>query len=160
MFHIFSSPFLRTIQTAYEVAKVLDLPIKLEAGLCEWLNPYWMDETPETHPQQWLAQQYPLIDGNYQSYVEPQYPETETKLYKRTATTVNKLVTKFSEDILIVGHGGSVLGTTRGLVTENLTFKVSLCSLTKVVYCNNNWQLELTADTSYLSQTEQKVRFN
>ena len=34
--HIFASPFLRTIQTASEVAKILDLPIKLEAGIGEW----------------------------------------------------------------------------------------------------------------------------
>ena len=158
--HIFASPFLRTIQTATEVARVLDLPIKLEAGICEWLNPYWMDETPETQDREWLARQYPLIDWNYQSCIEPQYPETETQLYQRTAKTIDRLVAKFSEDILIVGHGGSVLGTTRGLVTGNPTFKVSLCSLTKLIKYDDNWKIELTADTSHLSSTEQQIRFN
>jgi broad specificity phosphatase PhoE len=158
--HIFASPFVRTIQTAHEVARVLNLPIKLEAGICEWLNPHWMDETPETHPQEWLAQQYPTIDWDYQSLVNPQYPETETQLYQRNAETIKALVEKFSEDILIVGHGASVLGTAKGLVSEKLSFKVSLCSLTKVVERNNIWEIELTTDTSHLSQTEQQVRLN
>ena len=42
--HIFASPFLRTIQTANAIAEVLDLSIKLEIGLSEWLNPEWMTE--------------------------------------------------------------------------------------------------------------------
>jgi broad specificity phosphatase PhoE len=158
--HIFASPFLRTIQTANEVAGVLNLPIKLEAGLCEWLNPNWMDEAPEIHSQEWLAPRYPLIDWSYQSLVKPQYPETEAQLYRRTAKTVQILVQKFAEDILIIGHGGSVLGTTRGLIRGNPTFKVPLCSLTKIVNLDYIWNLELTADTSHLSQTEKQIRLN
>lgn len=157
--HIFASPFLRTIQTANEVAQVLNLPIKLEAGLCEWLNPHWMDEIPETHPLSWLVARYPLIDESYQSYIKPQYPETETQLYQRTAATIKQLVTEFTDDILIVGHGGSVLGTARGLV-DDAFFKVPLCSLTKVVKYDHNWQIELTADISHLSKTEQTIRLN
>jgi broad specificity phosphatase PhoE len=158
--HIFASPFLRTIQTANEVAQVLNLPIKLEAGLSEWFNQNWMDEAPETHPQEWLAERYSLIDWNYQSFVQPQYPETETQLYTRTAKIIQTLVKEFSENILIIGHGGSVLGTSKGLVRENLVFKVPLCSLTKIVNQSQVWEMELTADTSHLSQTEKQVRLN
>ena len=158
--HIFASPFLRTIQTAFEVAKVLNMPIKIEAGLSEWLNSDWMDETPETESQEWLNEQYPLIDRNYQSFCQPQYPETRAQLNQRTAKTVNHLVQEFSQDILIVGHGGSVFGVTKGLVPEVETFKVSLCSLTKVVRQKDNWQAELIADTSHLSQTEKTYRLN
>jgi len=45
--HIFASPFLRTVQTANQVAEALDLPIKLESGLSEWLNSAWMTDVPE-----------------------------------------------------------------------------------------------------------------
>lgn len=158
--HIFASQFLRTIQTAYEVAQVLNLPIKLEAGLSEWLNPNWMDEAPITHPQEWLKERYPLLDLSYQTYIKPQYPETENQLYQRTAQVIQILVKNFSEDILIVGHGGSVLGIAKGLVEQNLTFKVPLCSLTKIVNLDNNWEIELIADISHLSQTEKQIRLN
>ena len=158
--HIFASPFLRTIQTANEVGNILNLPIKLEAGLGEWHNPDWMTATPETHPQELLESQYPRIDWSYQSLVTPQYPESEAEVNRRTAATVKKIVAEFSEEILLVGHGASVWGGTRGLVPDCPTFKVSLCCLVKIVRNSDNWQLKLAGDTSHLSNTESKVRFN
>ena len=158
--HIFVSPFLRTIQTASEVAKVLNLPLKLEWGFCEWLNPQWMDEMPETHPQEWLQERYPTIDWSYQSYLQPSYPETEEKLAQRTAKTIQHIVKEYSEDILIIGHGGSVWGTTQGLVPSIERLKVTLCSLTKVVKAEDKWQPELIADISHLSNPQTQFRLN
>ncbi|MEM7595283.1 MAG: histidine phosphatase family protein [Cyanobacteria bacterium P01_A01_bin.83] len=158
---IFSSPFLRTIQTANEVAQVLQLPIKLEAGLSEWHNQAWMSESPEIHPQDFLAREYPLIDWEYQSCQHPQYPESAAEVDQRVAATVQHLTAKFTTNILIVGHGASVFGATKGLVPDAPEFRVPLCSLTKVVRTPDcSWELELCADTSYLSQTESKVRLN
>ncbi|HAC62006.1 MAG TPA: histidine phosphatase family protein [Cyanothece sp. UBA12306] len=156
--HIFASPFLRTIQTANEVAKVLDLSIKLEGGLAEWHNPQWMSEHPQTHPSHYLEQEYPRIDWNYSSRIVPQYPETETKMIERTGAIAQQLIAEFSEDILLVGHGASVLGATWGLVTGNPPVNTALCCLVKVVSEGNNWQLELNGDVSHLSQTESKIR--
>jgi len=158
--HIISSPFLRTIQTANEVAQILDLPIKLEAGLSEWFNPDWMDYHPEIHPQEFLAQEFPRIDWSYQSLVTPTYPETQAKLARRTKQAANKLIKEFSEDILLVSHGASVLGVTRGLVKVNPTFRVPLCSLTQIVRVAGNSELTLQTDTSHLSRTETKVKLN
>ena len=158
--HIFASPFLRTIQTANEIAQILDLPIKLEAGLGEWHNGEWMTESPETHPQEFLQQKFPLIDWNYQSHLYPQYPETNEDVNRRTAATVKQLVSEYSEDILIVGHGASVYGVTQGLVANLPESKVALCSLTKIVGNGDDWNLEFYADTSHLSHTESEVRLN
>jgi len=36
--HLFSSPFLRTVETAHLVAAALDLRIKVEPGFSEWLS--------------------------------------------------------------------------------------------------------------------------
>jgi broad specificity phosphatase PhoE len=148
--HIFSSPFLRAIQTANQVADILDLPIKLEAGLSEWLNPDWMTEAPETHPQHLLAQQFPRIDWRYTSRLVPQYPECETTVRQRTQAIAQQLVAEFSEDMLLVGHGMSVLGTATGLVGGNLTINAALCCLVKVVRSRDRWHLELNGDTSHL----------
>lgn len=159
--HILASPFLRTIQTANEVAKVLNLPIKLEAGLGEWYNAAWMSEAPETHPPDFLAQKYPSIDWSYQSSVHPQFPETQEEVNLRTATTVVQLVAMFTTDILIVGHGASVFGATKSLVPDAPDFDVALCCLTKIVQKpDQSWNLEFYGDTSHLSQTESQVRLN
>lgn len=158
--YIFASPFLRTIQTANEVATILDLPIYLEWGFCEWLNPQWMEQMPETHPSEWLQKHFPKIDWTYESYLKPSYPEALEELNQRTANTIQHLVSTIDEDVLIVGHGGSVFGVTKGLVPGIEGFRVSLCSLTKVVQHQNEWQAELTADVSHLSNSQEQFRLN
>ncbi|MFW6358467.1 MAG: histidine phosphatase family protein [Chroococcales cyanobacterium] len=158
--HIFSSPFLRTVQTANEVAEVLDLPIKLEAGLCEWLNPEWMTEAPETLSYEVLADKYRRIDLSYTSRLIPRYPESNDRVMERTGEIARRLVEEFSEDILLVGHGASVLGATTGLVGGHPTVNASLCCLVKLVAGENAWEIELNGDTSHLSETESVIRFN
>ncbi|BBA79882.1 phosphoglycerate mutase [cyanobacterium endosymbiont of Rhopalodia gibberula] len=157
--HIFASPFLRTIQTAHQVAEILDLEIKLEAGLAEWYNPEWMSEHPTIHPPDYLNREYPRINWHYSSKFIPQYPETETKVMQRTGEIVKQLIAEFSEDILLVGHGISVLGTTWGLVAGTPKIRATLCCLVKVVYKDDRWQLKLNGDTSHLNKKESKISF-
>ncbi len=159
---IFSSPFLRTVQTADRVAEVLDLPIKLESGLSEWLNPEWMNENPEKMPIEDLVALFPRIDRSYRSRVIAQYPEVGKTAFLRAAKTAKKLAAEFSEDILLVGHGASVVGATIGLVGEvaETEIKAALCCLIKVVRLDPHWVLELKGDTSHLAQVEEVIRFN
>lgn len=157
--HIFASPFLRTIQTANEVAQILNLPIKLEAGLGEWHNPIWMSEPPDIHPKDYLEKEYPRIDWQYQSRIVPQYPEMEQTMIERMSNIIQHLVTDYSDNILLIGHGASVIGTTKGLIGKTPTFKAPLCCLVKLVKHHENWELKLSADTSHLSETEQDVRY-
>ncbi len=160
--HIFASPFLRTVQTANQVAEVLDLPIKLESGLSEWLNPVWMKTIPEKLSIEALAELFPRIDLSYTSRVVAEYPETGEKALSRSGETARRLADEFPEDILLVGHGASVLGATMGLVGGIAKSEVnaSLCCLVKVVRQDQEWLMELNGDTSHLSQIEEVVRFN
>lgn len=159
--HIFASPFLRTVQTANEIAKVMQLPIKLEGGLGEWHNSEWMTEKPEIQTKVWMTKEYPLIDWNYDSYLTPEYPETKMDVLQRTKATITKLVANFDSDILIVGHGASVFGVTQGLIPKVPEFKVALCCLTKIVRISeDSWHLDFYGDTSHLSKTESRIRLN
>lgn len=158
--HIFSSPFLRTVQTANEVAEILDLPIKLEAGLSEWLNPEWMNGMPQKLPLEVLAKQYTRIDSSYTSVVIPQYPESNEKVMERTGETITKLLEKFSNDLLIVGHGASVIGSATKLVGGNPIINASFCCLVKIARYSQGWKMELDGDTSHLSQPKASIRFH
>ncbi len=160
--HIFASPFLRTVQTAHAIADVLNLPIKLETGLSEWLNPDWMDEEPERHPIQELLQFYPRIDTSYTPHIAAKYPETRAQVRARSGQTARCLATEYSpENILLVGHGASVNGAVMGLVGDIYTAeKVRLCSLFKLVREHPEWWIELKGDTSHLTEVEEMVRFN
>lgn len=160
--HIFASPFLRTVQTANYVAEVLDLPIKLESGLSEWLNPKWMPKMPERLSLETLAKRFPRIDTSYTSRVIAEYPETSEVSLERSGKTAWLLADEFPEDILLVGHGASVLGATMGLVegTARTEVNAALCCLVKVVRQDQKWVMELNGDTSHLSQTEKVIRFH
>jgi broad specificity phosphatase PhoE len=160
--HIFASPFLRTVQTANAVAEVLDLPIQLETGLSEWLNPTWMTEEPERLSVNALAELFPRIDISYTSRIAAQYPETHEKVRERSGQTARCLATEcYPQNILLVAHGASVLGAAMGLVGEiaKAEVKATLCSLVKVVRQGPEWLLELKGDTSHLTQIEEVIRF-
>jgi broad specificity phosphatase PhoE len=152
--HIFASPFLRTIQTANPVATALNLTIKIERGLGEWMHPQWIDENPELNYPDSLSTLYPRLDRQYQSQILPQYPETELQIRQRTARTIELLVAQYPEDILLIGHGASVEGLVLGLIGKNTPIKtpmkVPLCSLFKVVLDQDIWRLEINGDTSHL----------
>lgn len=159
---IFSSPFLRTVQTAEAIAKTLDLPIKLDWGLGEWLNPEWMKESPEILPMETLMAQFPLIDSTYPMGTS-NYPETWEECLMRTKEVVQRLVAAYPDDnLLLIGHGASVIGTAMGLIPtlRETDIHASLCCLVKLVHQQGEWMMELNGDTSHLSETEEDIRFN
>lgn len=145
--HLFSSPFLRAVQTAHHAAEALDLPIKLEAGLSEWHNSEWMSDMPERLSTDELAEHYPRIDLTYTSRSNETFME-------RTGETARQLVGEFSQNILMVGHGAVVLGITTGLLEGYPTVNASLWSLLKLVRPAKKWQMQLCGDISHLSDNE------
>ncbi len=163
--HVFSSPFLRSLETAHEVANILDLSVKVETGLCEWLNPHWFPAMPEMLRPETRAQRFPRIDTSYRARVPGTYPETGEWALRRAGETAVRLAAEFAENILLVGHGASVLGATAGLLGEpvegadRLLPAVRCCCLVKLVRGAGQWVMELAGDTSHLSHTETVVRF-
>ena len=148
--YIFVSPFLRAIQTANPIAEALNLPLKIEQGLGEWLNPEWMTQMPETERKEDLLKMFSCIDENYKSLVIPQYPETEEIMMQRMAKTVEKLIENYSENILLIGHSATVLGCSLGLLKEDIKINSSLCCLVKIIKNNDKCELILNGDTSHL----------
>ena len=65
--HIFASPFLRTLETAHHIAEALDLPVKIEHGACEWMNPEWFPEPPVYIPVEiedvYLEYRFRAVEG-------------------------------------------------------------------------------------------------
>ena len=116
---IYTSPFLRTIQTADPLARLLKLPIQLEWGLCEWLCQDWTTELPTTTPIDELLRYYPNIDAGYQSQLVPCYPETTDALDIRLNTISQKLNCHNSDRLLAIAHKGSVLGIVAALTRND-----------------------------------------
>ena len=158
---IFSSPFRRCVTTAHAVAEQLGVPLYLEAGIGEWLNPDWMTEMPEIASSQELQAEFPRLDLSHRSHIYPQYPETnEQQCWRRSGDTARHLVAQTSGDVLFVGHGATVAGMTQGLLAEPIEIQAACCSLVQLSQTDGGWRLDLKGDTSHLRESETQVRFN
>ena len=163
---IVSSPFLRCIQTAEEVARELEIPIVLEAGLGEWLNPTWFPAPPELVHANRPNRSDSRIDPGYESLVEPVYPELKVEMYRRVATAVRRLTeTSFASE-LWVGHGASVQGAAAALLgidpsnAGGLFGHVPCCCLTQMVETADGWTLQRSCDTAHLADVTAPDRFH
>jgi broad specificity phosphatase PhoE len=114
---IFCSPFLRAIQTAAPIAELLNLPLYLEWGLCEWLCGEWTVGMPELNPIDRIN--YPQIDSSYRSRVLPVYPESIAALNIRSQQTIDILPR--DRNLLLVGH------------------KISLCQIATTITGDRSW---------------------
>jgi broad specificity phosphatase PhoE len=142
---IFTSPFLRTIQTADPLARILQLPIRLEWGLCEWLCQDWTPAMPKTLSIDELRSDYPNIDLAYQSLVLPCYPETHEELDARTSILAHALVRNNAQNILAIAHKGSVLGMIAALTGNDAwrNYDLHCGEAIKLVRVDDEWRLEI-----------------
>jgi broad specificity phosphatase PhoE len=178
--HIFASPFLRTVETAHFAAELLGLPLKLEPGLGEWLNPSWFAREPELFSATELKRRFPHIDEGYAPVVERlHYPEDEATAVERATYTAERIAAAFDGEVLLVGHGISVSAIVRGLTATRASFGCALCSLSRLARVTEadrasasaerkrsrfdgaapEWRLELCADVSHLPASEAADRF-
>jgi broad specificity phosphatase PhoE len=164
--HLFSSPFLRAVETANVVAEDLDLSMRIEPGFSEWLNRAWFPAPPETLSVDELARRFPRIDRDYRPRGSARYGESGEEALRRSGETAVRLAHDFREDFLIVGHGASVLGATAGLLrlapddpAQKLLPQMPFGCLVKLVRQADAWVMELACDTSHLKEIGGGDRF-
>lgn len=116
--HIFVSPFLRAIETAAPLATIHGLPMAIEPGFSEWLNVAWFAEPPETAPLSALRARFP-IDCGYRPRATAHYGESGREAMARAGKTLCHLLHDFDGNLVIVGHGASVLGAARAVLSTD-----------------------------------------
>mmetsp|Transcript_11529 Transcript_11529/g.35253 ORF Transcript_11529/g.35253 Transcript_11529/m.35253 type:complete len:227 (+) Transcript_11529:89-769(+) len=155
--HIFVSPFLRCIETANKVAELLDLPLKVEHGACEYLNRAWFEEMPKLHDRETLEKRFPRLDRTYKSYHSMSFPETVDDVRDRCSRTIDHLVRSYGQDgnILVVSHGLGVEMLAVGLVPKARIRWVTYCSLVECLKSSTGvYSIGANADTSFLEQPQ------
>ena len=157
--HLFSSPFLRCVETTSPIADATGLAISLDDGLSEWLNREWFAQRPALIDAATAAQRFPQVDPLYRVRGSAQYGESGDEALRRAGRLARRLVADFDGDLLLVGHGASVLGAAAGLLGAeigsaggSLPSELPAASLTKLVQQRDaSWRLALRADTSHLA---------
>jgi broad specificity phosphatase PhoE len=108
--HIYSSPYIRTLQTIYPYCKKHDLKIKLEYGLCEIQHE---DIIPRKSFQVRLPEYMAEIfnyDSNYNEKFAPEelsFPENEKKVYERIRQILKYIISAHgstNDVVILVTH--------------------------------------------------------
>jgi broad specificity phosphatase PhoE len=120
---VFTSPYLRAVQTAYPIAQSLGLLIQVEDGLKEWLNPGWSTSLPKTSSIKALITQGFPIDSTYSSQLLLTYPETMAELKNRADIVARKIITQLDRCSLIVAHKHTLTA-----IAESLTGNTAIAS--------------------------------
>lgn len=141
--HLFSSPFLRCVETADPIAERLGLTIRIERGLSEWLSSEWFPEPPGLFLTCELAERFPRVDVAYRSRGDARFGESGREALRRAGETALALAVEFEGSIAMVGHGASVLGAMAALLwtpPEHLS-DLEYGNLVELVNREGRWRL-------------------
>ena len=101
--HIVSSPFLRCLQTAAEVAKHFNTVVHVEEGFSEWLSRLDFSQSPlEALLYHRIDQELgvPLVKST--TGVHPEYPETLPDCFARTARAFQQYFPTVQEQVIVI----------------------------------------------------------
>jgi broad specificity phosphatase PhoE len=150
---IYASPFLRAVQTAGHVGDAIEVPVRLEPGLGEHLNPEWFDSFPEILPEDDLAERVPRIESDYRPLLEPTFPEGHEEAQRRIGEATRRIVDEAgAERVLLVGHGATIGGVVAGLTGVTEGVDAPLAGLTKLVRDGEDWELVFSGETTHLAE--------
>ncbi|XP_017759027.1 PREDICTED: protein UBASH3A homolog [Eufriesea mexicana] len=115
----FTSPSLRCIQTLAHILKGLDLniPMKIEPGLIEWLA-WYPNGIPIWMTSEELIKAGFNIDKTYDPVIkvnELPLKENAAQYYERSYELINRIIENTVGNILIVAHAASLAACTRQL---------------------------------------------
>ncbi|KAK9302435.1 hypothetical protein QLX08_005579 [Tetragonisca angustula] len=115
----FTSPSLRCIQTLAHILKGLDLniPMKIEPGLIEWLA-WYPNGVPIWMTSEELITAGFNIDKNYDPIIKAKdlpLKENAAQYYERSYELIKRIIENTVGNILIVAHAASLAACTRQL---------------------------------------------
>jgi len=181
--HIYTSPFLRCVQTAALISKQLGgLPLRVEPGLCEWLNGDWYDANDNPIDAGMRADELKhvvereglRIDSSYRpiwdsecragrtdqscAFREVRFPESSEEAVVRYTSTLAH-VREQSPYSVLVTHGFGVWTLTEALAGREITEDCGYCSATRASRQRNRrdqqvWTCDVVAQESHLETLE------
>jgi transcription factor C subunit 7 len=151
---LFSSPYLRALQTMQPTAAALDMPFYVDDGIGEWLSKAMITHEPKIVAPIKRAADFAHMGLTHSSKVQPIYPETVQEVFERLHRAVNSLLASYEGNLLLVGHGRTVTGIAHRLTGQpESNFKYELTGITKLVLNDGVWEVRLNGDISHLSET-------
>jgi broad specificity phosphatase PhoE len=146
--HIYSSPYIRTLQTIYPFTKSKGLKIKLEYSLSEINDPHLIPKNAYgAYLPEYLAKSF-CYDENYKSSIQPnelKYPENEKDILLRVKNFFKNIITnhyKLDDNILIVTHQvvcNNILNLVNKSIKNKEDVKNYQTGAITLIFENDNW---------------------
>jgi len=182
--YVYTSPFLRCVQTAALIAKSIGVPLRVEPGLCEWLNGDWyeandnpMDAGMRTSKLKHVADGLGVrIDASYQplwdtagrcgqpqhgsqQHREVHFPESSEQAIARYNSSLLH-VRDATPHAVLVTHGYGVWTLSEWCVGREITEDCGYCSATRTRRFPNRrgeelWRCDVLAQESHLDGLEE-----
>ena len=149
---IYTSPFLRAVQTAAAVAAAVDAPIRLEPGLGEWLRKDWFDGVPVLMPAVDTGFACDHMDWTYRSPWTMSWPEQWEDVMVRIDETMRRLLAA-GDSFVLVGHGATVIGSAAVIMGGEAPHDPPpppTTSLSRFDRRADRWRAAFEADTAHL----------
>ncbi len=161
---VYSSPFLRAVETTSEICAEISTPFAIEPGLGEHRNPEWFDAEPRTIPIGRLKRQFERLQQNHDPRIVPTYPESHAEAMDRIGETARRLAESTPGVVVLIGHGATISGVVDGLIGTTAGADAPLCGITRIdrnqsgaldstetdTNKNNHWQLKYSGETAHL----------
>jgi broad specificity phosphatase PhoE len=146
--YVYSSPYIRTLQTIYPYVKSKDKQIRLEYALSEINDPHLIPKNAHgTFLPEYLAQSF-LYDENYKCVIQPnelKYPEIEKDVLTRVKNFLKILITnhyKTDDRVLLVTHQ-VICNNILKLINKSLKNKAEInnyqTGMITLVFEDNDW---------------------
>lgn len=125
---IYSSPYIRTLQTVYPYVKKYNKKVNIDYSLCEFQSSYLIPENSyQVRLPEYLAKSF-SYNSHYKSIFDPEnisYPENEHEVNKRVKSFLTKLMNEHLESrkkVLLVTHQ-AVCNSILKIATKELEYK-------------------------------------
>ena len=148
---VYTSPFLRAVETAEEICSEIDEGVCLEPGLSEHRNADWFDGHPETVPVERLAERFDPVRLGHDPHVVPVFPESHAEATARIGEATRAIAADEPGTVLLVGHGVTIGGVVAGLTGSAEAADAPLCGLTRLDWVDGEWELAVSGDTTHLN---------
>ncbi len=137
---MYTSPFLRAIQTAQGIYEVTGVRFRVEPALSEWLNPGWFPVKPDIITFEQVVREYSGCDASYRSTAVVTWPEPEegVHMYARVKAFLDALERAEVGNVVLVGHGATVTEASRALCGS--WEDAQLCSVTEFERVDGQWR--------------------
>lgn len=159
---IYSSPFLRALQTAAPAAGALGIPARIEPGFGEWLSPDFFPALPRLLSPQEAAVVFPHVEAAYLPAHVPQgFEAAETIEVRRRVTESLATIMRRApgESFAVFTHGSPLAQAAHSLLGTLDDVDTRMGSITQILLKEGKFTL-LSSDCNHLRKTDTHLRFH